>query len=254
MLRWRTALAALALFLGSLGPAGGRLLAAPPPQDNVCVITFPSDNMTVSGVVEISGTVTHPNFVSYGVLYAPGPAPTADSQWVNIVFGVEEQVVDGVLAVWDTTARTEDGQPVVPNGVYTLVLVRYREGSTDPDAQFFVRSVTVNNEDVTPTPTLTPLPTAVPATPTVVQVEQPPTPTPRPSPTPRPGETPADTTIVEEDDEGGLALDMGRLRGAFLNGARITLLLFGLWGLYVFGKLAVRYFLRTRRPGPPGRR
>ncbi|HIE38748.1 MAG TPA: hypothetical protein EYP77_06730 [Anaerolineae bacterium] len=231
----------------------GGLLAAPLAQGDQVIILSPGDGATVSGAVEIIGTVTHPNFVSYGVLYAPGPAPTADSQWVEVVFGVQEQVENGVLAVWDTTARTEDGQPVVPNGVYTLALARYRQGSDTPDL-FFVRNVTVNNEEVTPTPTLTPLPPAVPATPTAVPVEQPPTPTPRPSPTPRPGETPAAAPIVEEDEGGGLAFDVGRLRAAFFDGARITLLLFGLWGLYVFGKAAVRYYLRTRRPGPPGRR
>lgn len=250
--RRRLALVALILF-GVLELSGSPLLAAPLFQGDQVVIVSPGDNATVSGVVEIIGTVTHPAFVSYGVLYAPGPAPTAESQWVEIVFGVQEPVVNGVLATWDTIARTEDGQPVVPNGVYTLALARYRQGSDTPDL-FFVRNVTVYNEEVTPTPTLTPLPTAVLATPTSVPVEQPPTPTPRPSPTPRPGETPAAAPIVGEDQGGGLAFDTSRLRSAFFDGAKITLLLFGLWGLYVFGKAAVRHYLRTRRPGPPGRR
>lgn len=261
MPRWRTALAAIVL-LGLL--SGGDLLAAPPLQDDQYVINSPGDNATVSGVVEIRGTVTHPNFNSYGVLYAPGPAPTADSQWTIIVFGVEQQVVNDVLAEWDTAALTEDGQPVVPNGVYTLALARYRDGREDPDL-YYVRSVTVNNEDVTPTPaptdTAEPLPTAAQATPTSVPVEQPPTSTPRPSRTPAPdgsgeADSPSDdggADTGEEEEEGeGLAIDVGRLRSAFMRGMRITLLLFGLWGLYIFGKAGVRYYLRTRRSGPRG--
>jgi hypothetical protein len=254
------ALAAL-ILLGSVGLAEGELLAAPLSQEDLYVITFPSDNATVNGVVEITGTVTHPNFDSYGVLYAPGPAPTADSQWATIVFGVEEPVVNDVLATWDTTALTEDGQPVVPDGVYTLALARYRDGRTGPDDPiYFVLNVTVSNGAVTATPPPTntpePLPTAVPVTPTPPSVEQPPTSTPRPSPAPGPGG--GETTVPQAGEEGGeddeLLLDLGRLRGAFFRGMRIALLLFGLWGLYFFGKAGVRYYLREYGPGPPGRR
>ncbi|MGD1993151.1 MAG: hypothetical protein PVI59_08165 [Anaerolineae bacterium] len=254
MRKWRTALAAL-MLLGLIGVIEGpQLLAAPSFQENQYMISYPTEGALVSGVVEIRGTVAHPSFDSYGVLYAPGPGPTGDSQWVQIVFGVQEPVVNGVLATWDTTLLDENGQPVVPNGVYTLALARYRDGSSEPDLQF-VRNITVNNEAITPTaePTeeATPLPTAVAATPTSVPIEQPPTTTPRPSPTPGPGETPT----VEaggaggegEDEEGGLTIpiDTVRLRNAFLDGAKVTLLLFALWGVYVLVKALVRYSLRT---------
>jgi hypothetical protein len=250
MRRWSKVLALLVLA-GSLGLAGGQLMAAPLPQVDQVVITSPRDNANVRGAVEIVGTAAHPNFESYGVLYAAGPGPTGNSRWVTIVFGVEEQVVDGVLAVWDTAARTEDGQPVVPNGVYTLALVRYREGGTEPDTQFFVRNVSVLNEEgeeeATPTPTLPPLPTAVPVTPTPVPVDMPPTPTPRPTAEPGVGPAPAAPAEGEGEEGGAAALDVGRLRGAFFDGVKIALLLFVFWGLYTLGKVVVRYYLRTGR-------
>jgi len=249
--RWlaRTALIALVLVVAS----GGPLLAAPPAQEDQIAVFSPTDGAVVSGVVEIIGTVTHPNFDRYSLYYAPGPAPTAQSTWTPIVLDVREPVVNDVLATWDTAAVTEDGQRVVPDGVYTLTLVRWRQGSTTPD-QIFIRNITVHNEEVaTPTPTLTPLPTPVPATPTPVPIEQPPTATPRPSPTPRPGETPTVASTGTDEESGGIAFDLGQVRAAFLRGVRITLLLFALWGLYVLGKTGVRYYLRTRHPGPPGR-
>jgi len=262
------ALVALILLI-SLVLAGAPLAAAPLQQGNEYNITSPAQGATVSGVVEVVGTVTHPNFVSYGVLYAAGPEPTGNSQWVEIVFGVQNEVTNSVLATWDTAARTEDGQPVVPNGVYTLALARYKEGSDEPDVSF-VRNITVNNEEEleTPTPTLTPLPTAVPGTPTAVPIDQPPTATPLSPGTAAPGETPvapppgedsaggSGEVGAETETEGGgeVALDTGRLRGAFFDGVKIALLLFVLWGLYVVGKAAFRYYLRTQRTGPPGRK
>jgi hypothetical protein len=256
MIKWRTALIAL-IVLGTVCLAQVQILAAPPLQQDLNVITFPGDSATVSGVVEIIGTASHPSFNSYGVLYAPGPAPTGDSQWVAINFGVEQQVVGGSLALWDTTAFTEDGQPVVPNGIYTLALARYRDGSSEPDL-YYVRNITVNNEDVTPTPQSTPepLPTANPVTPTPVPVEQPPTLTPRPSDAVEPEETPvAPVTIPQEEEpaeEQGAPIDLGRLRDSFVRGARTTVILFVIWGVYVIGRAAVRYFLRTRELQPPG--
>ncbi len=238
----------LALLFGTVVTVflliGGPLLAAPPPQENVVIITFPSSGATVSGVVQIIGTVTHPNFDRYSIYYAPGPAATATSQWQPLVLDVRSPVVNGVLAEWDTTAIAEDGLPIVPNGVYHMVLIRYRQdGATD---SFFVNNITVFNEAVTPTPTPTEeaveIPTPGAETPTAVPVEMPPTATPRPSPTPRAGETP-----TAPSGGGGVRLDTSQIGGAFVRGARITLTLFAVWGLYLLGKAGFRYYLRTRR-------
>ncbi|MGB9890329.1 MAG: hypothetical protein ACPLTQ_11765 [Anaerolineae bacterium] len=250
----------LALIWGSLLvtllAAGGHLKAAPLPQENVVIITFPTNGATVSGVVQILGSVAHPNFDRYSIYYAPGPAATATSQWQPLILDVRQQVLNGVLAQWDTTALAEDGSPLVPNGVYHMVLIRYREG--DVTDSFFVNNITVLNEAATPTPTPTEeaveIPTPEPGTPTPVPVEMPPTPTPRPSPTPRPGATPT-APAGGGTGRGTSALDGGQILGAFLRGARTTLLLFGLWGLYLLGKALFRYYLRTRgRPQRPGLR
>ncbi len=235
----------LGTFLTVFLLAGGRLMAAPPPQDNVVIITFPNSGATVSGVVQILGTVTHPNFDRYSIYYAPGPAATATSQWQPLVLDVRDQVVNGVLAQWDTTAIAEDSLPIVPNGVYHMVLIRYRQdGATD---SFFVNNITVLNEAVTPTPTPTEevaeIPTSGAETPTAVPVEMPPTATPRPSPTPRPGETPTSPS----GGGGTIRLDTSQIGGAFMRGARITLILFAVWGLYLLAKAGFRYYLRTRR-------
>ena len=251
MIKWRIAIAAV-ILLGVVGVMNRPLSAAPPPQDNQYMISSPTEGAVVSGQVEIVGTVTHPSFYSYAVFYAPGPVPSSNSAWVPIVLDVQEPVSNGVLAVWDTTLLDETGQPVVPNGVYHMTLVRWREGSTDPD-QVFVRNITVNNAAITPTPaepTATPeaMPTEVGggevATP--VPIEQPPTATPRPTATPEAGETPV-AGGESGDGEGGspLTVDVEQLRVAFLDGVRITLLLFALWGVYVFIKAVVRYVMRT---------
>jgi len=248
--RWLARVTIVALILFLVVISTDRLLAAPSSQEDQIAIFFPADNTVVSGVVEIVGTVTHPNFDRYSLYYAPGPAPTAHSTWTPIVLDVRTPVVNDVLATWDTAALTADGQRVIPDGAYTLTLVRWRQGSTSPD-QVFVRNITVRNEGAeTPTPTSTPLPTPIPMTPTPVPIEQPPTATPRPTPTLGPGETPPPPG--EEGEDGGSAFDLSVARAAFLRGVRITLLLFGLWGLYVAGKIGLRYYLRTYRSRPPG--
>ncbi len=244
----------LALMLGAvlltLLAAGGPLAAAPLPQENVVIITFPTNGATVGGVVQILGSVAHPNFDRYSIYYAPGPAATATSQWQPLILDVRQQVINGVLAEWDTTAIAEDGSPLIPNGVYHMVLIRYREG--DVTDSFFVNNITVLNESVTPTPTPTEeapeIPTPGAETPTPVPVEMPPTATPRPSPTPRPGTTP--TAPTGGGRGGGVsALDGAQILSAFLRGARITLFLFGVWGLYLLAKTLFRYYLRARREG-----
>lgn len=247
----------LTLLFGSLliaFLAATPLLAAPLPQDNVVIITFPTSGVTVSGVVQILGTVTHPSFDRYSIYYAPGPAATATSQWQPLILDVRQQVVNGVLAEWDTTVIAEDGTPLIPNGVYHMVLIRYRQdGATD---SYFVNNITVYNEAATPTPTPTEvvaeIPTPVLETPTPVPVEMPPTATPRPSPTPR-------LTVTPSASSGGTGggsarLDMSRIGGAFMRGVRITLMLFAIWGLYLLVKFGFRYYLRTRgRPQWPRR-
>jgi len=235
----------LVVILLAVGSPGW---AAPQPQVQY-FITYPTEGMTLSGVVEIRGSANHPSAQWwYNVSYAPGPEPTGGSQWVPLAQVENTPVQDDVLAVWDTTT--------VPDGVYTLALTV--KGQDDPTYwQQFVRRLTVNNAQpvASPTPeespTPEPMPTAVVGpSPTPVSIEQPATPTPRPSPTPREWEgEEIPTPDVGADEQLGLAFDVDMLRDAFCDGALITVSLFALWGLYLLAKVSVRWFLRRRR-GP----
>ena len=82
--------------------------------------------------------------------------------------------------------------------------------------------------------------------PTPVSVEQPATSTPRPSPTPDSEAVEEEVPAPTQDDGEGFSLpiDFTELRAAFVSGGKVTLLLFGLWALYVFVKAVVRWLLR----------
>ena len=224
---------------------GSPVRAAPQPQAR-SVITYPSTGMTISGVVEVTGIVTHPNINSYQLRYAAGPEPTGDSRWVDFAVVSGTQVEDGVLGAWDTTT--------IPDGQYTLALALWGFDDASSPYVFFVNYLTVNNAQpvATPTaeePTPEPMPTAVVGpTPTPVSIEQPATPTPRPSPTPRDEEEVVEATTSPTGEGEGLSIpfDVGELRGAFYTGASITVLLFLLWGFYLLAKAGVRWFLRQQ--------
>ncbi len=118
----------------------GQGLAAPLAQDRVWMISFPRDGSTVSGVVAIQGTATHPSFVSYGILYASGDTVTGSTLWRQdspIIWNNQTMVVNGTLGTWDTT--------VLPNGKYVLALVVYEAGVETPNV-YFVQNLTVQNE------------------------------------------------------------------------------------------------------------
>jgi hypothetical protein len=238
----------LLVAVGLARPASW-VIAVPLAQNNVWSITTPAEGTTVSGEVTIQGTASHGNFDSYGVLYASGPRPTAESQWVPIVFGVNSMVVNGPLATWNTTE--------LPNGQYTLALAVYEKGNTEPNLHF-TNNITVMNEETTPTPSPTPEAPATeapgpeveatteagepPAAPTIVQ---PPTATPRPTPT----LAPAVSGGEDEDDDGGGLLPEGILsfeavKESFKVGVQLAFLVYAIGILYVLAKAVIRYYLR----------
>lgn len=236
----------LSLFVVLAG--AGRGWAAPVAQDKVWVITYPTEGSTLSGTVNIQGTVTHPNFTSYGVLYAVGERVTGETNWAlnnPIAWTVQTMVVNGVLGTWDTTT--------LPNGKYVLALVVY-SGTDTPDA-YFINNLTILNEEATPTPepTLEPTPTELAATPqpgegpapVAPTIEQPPTATPRPTPTISPNATPT----AEDNGEGTpkAIISVDNIKETFIAGVQLAVLLYVLGGLYVITKAAIRYFLRTQR-------
>jgi hypothetical protein len=212
------------------------------------VITNPTDGMTISGVVNVTGIATHPNMRFYQLRFAAGPQPTGDSQWVDFAIVEGAQVENDVLAAWDTT--------IIPDGQYTLALAVWGLDDAASPYVFFVTNLTVNNAQPveTPTPeppTPEPTPTAVVGpTATPVSVEQPPTATSSASPTPESGFEEAEeiaTPSAGEEEEGfSLPIDFVDLRSAFLSGSKVALLLFLLWAIYLFVKALVRWLLRQR--------
>lgn len=231
---------ALVAILFTLNSPG---LAAPQLQAR-SVIAYPTDGMTVSGPVNITGIATHPNLRFYQMRYAAGPQPASDSQWVDFAIVEGAQVENDVLGTWDTT--------VLPDGLYTLALAVWGLDDTASPYVFFVTNLTVNNAEPVPTPTSEP-PTPEPMptepagpTPTPIPVEQPATSTPRPSPTSE-GEVAEEIPASTEGDGGegfNLPIEVAQLRSAFVTGGKVTVALFTLWALYVFVKAVVRWLLR----------
>jgi hypothetical protein len=245
---------ACAVVVGVLLAAGAPGLAAPLPQAR-SAISYPTNGLVLSGVVDIIGTATHPNMYSYQLRYAAGPEPTGGSQWVDFAVVQATQVDNGVLASWDTTS--------VPDGQYTLALAVW--GQDDPSNPYvtFVTYLTVNNAaapatptpETTPTITPEPMPTMViGATPTPVTIEQPATPTPAPTEAAaagaEAGETPTPQSAGLFDTGLRLTLNTDELGSAFCTGASLSLFLLLLWGCYLLVKATIRWLLRQRRQPP----
>ncbi|MBN1250120.1 MAG: hypothetical protein JXC32_20820 [Anaerolineae bacterium] len=243
----------LTVCLSALSPRVG--LAAPVAQQSVMVITSPTEGTMLSGQVEIRGTATHPNFNSYGVLYASGARVTGETNWrldSPIAWNVPTMVVNGVLGTWDTTQ--------VPNGQYVLALAVFEVGNETPMV-YFINNLTVNNEEATPTPEPTETPEAEepgaeptadeaappPAAPTIAL---PPTSTPRPTATIVAGAA-ADEENDGDDGEGGLLpsdiFSVDAVKEAFKTGAQLALLIYAVGILYALTKAAIRYYLRQTR-------
>ena len=239
-------LLSLILMLAGVGQGW----AAPLVQDAVWTVSYPQEGSTVSGIIDIQGTATHPAFVSYGILYAPGDTVTGGTDWQHnnpIAWNVQTMVVNGTLGTWDTTP--------LPNGKYVLALVVYEAGNETPNV-FFVQNLTVQNEAATPTPepTLEPTPTEIGVAPTAESepaiaptIEQPPTATPRPTPTLGPGITPGPDDNGDAEDAPETIISVDAVKDAFTTGAQLAIMLYVIGGLYVAVKAAIRYALRLQR-------
>ncbi len=207
------------------------------------------------------GTAVHPDFLRYELAFLNQSAGATD--WVVFADGVN-QVTDGVLAVWDTTAGRGSGSPVFPDGRYQL---RLRIVKTDYNYdEYFVTGLTISNEGPTPTPT--PDETAVAATGTAVSapaqgtteggVLVPATPIPSltPFPTPTPPATPAPppdsgtSGDAAADNQGGLAAQLenantSRIGQAFWLGVKISIGIFALFALYLILRGIFRWLWRV---------
>jgi hypothetical protein len=227
----KPAIVTLLVWLVMMAPLA-RIAAAPPFQA-LGQITTPMDRATVRGLVPIEGSATHPQFQKYEIHFDPEANP--GDQWAPVSgspFTV--QVVQGRLALWDTT--------IIPDGVYSLRLRLVRsDGNYD---EYYVRGIQVGNTrptetptpDASPTPsrpteTPSPTPTVIIGVPTVA------------SPTPRPSATPLPTTPPTATPE-RLNLPFQNVSGAACWGARVTFIAFAGIGLFFAFKAGLVSLLR----------
>ncbi len=227
-------------------------------------ITSPVSGEIVSGVVIIQGTAGGGSFLRYELAFFNG------NDW--IVFAESDQpVLNGTLAIWDTTVGTTDS-PVYPDGVYQLRLRVVRQDFNY--AEFFVPNITIANQGALPVATATPEEkpagpgTALPPANTVV-------PTPAgglslptaissltPFPTPSPEATarildqssasrPENGSANDDGNQGLLAqlqaVDTVRFGRAFRQGIMIAVALFIAFGLYLVVRGLWRWVWRRVR-------
>lgn len=215
-------------------------------------ITSPRPNAILRGTVSIQGTASVPDFWKYEVQFAPGLNPP-DNAW-SVLIVREEPVVNGQLAVWDTTT--------VPDGTYTLRLrVVHQDGNYE---EVYIRPVSVQNagppptqtpaetETPTPLPTLTPVGGPSPVTETTPVVAQPTIVLP-PTATPIVAGTPGAVAQVRPTPSGDLGFPEGvnltsafnprALLSACLTGAGFTLAIFAFVGILMGLRRVMRHWL-----------
>ena len=73
-------------------------------------ITRPVSGESVRGVVTLEGTANHPSFDHFDLAFGYDPDPT--DTWFPIVDSDRSRVVEGRLAVWDTSA-VADGEYLI---------------------------------------------------------------------------------------------------------------------------------------------
>lgn len=227
-------------------------------------ITEPAAGDTIADVVIVRGTATSPDWLRYELAFRPEFASNDD--WIVFAEG-DQPILDGTLAIWDTTVGRNSGAPIFPDGSYRL---RLRVVRTDFNYdEYFVTNISISNDDATPTPTMTPTETiegaAVFATTdpnnTPAPFQQPTTlPTLTPFPTPSPQPTPVNAPLgpdnpEESDNSGGLLaqlenVEVGRFTTAFWLGVKWVAILFALAAGYFILRWLIRRLWRifwTRR-------
>jgi hypothetical protein len=205
-------------------------------DQGVAVVTAPLEGAAVSGIVPILGTATDPRFQRYELAFGYDPNPT--DTWFSIGEPGTSQIANDVLGRWDTTSLVD--------GTYVLRLRVY--WSERDFLETFVRRVRIQNATPTATPaaptpaaigTPTPHPTEVTTLAgtagTQPAIALPPTSTPRPTPG-QPGIIGGSSPAI------ATRLNARVIADAFLNGVRLTLIIFALLGVYV----GLRAFLRSR--------
>jgi hypothetical protein len=103
-------------------------------------ISSPASGDTLAGVVTVSGTADHPDFLGYDLAFASQADPTGT--WFPIGEPVSTPVVAGSLGQWDTLE--------VNDGVYDLRLRVWLRDGTALSAE--VAGLVVRNGRIAPTP------------------------------------------------------------------------------------------------------
>ena len=103
-------------------------------------IIEPGPGQAIGGIFPVFGTATHPAFESYELAFGFDPDPT--DTWFPIGEPLDTRVVDGRLAIWDTTTITD--------GEYRLRLRVSLDGAAPLEA--VIGGIRVRNYTPTETP------------------------------------------------------------------------------------------------------
>jgi hypothetical protein len=136
---------AVALFAGRRFLAAALLGSAMLQVPGFAELTSPQPGQVVSGLVTLSGTADHPAFNRYELSFAYDEDPT--DTWFSIGEPVDTRVIDGRLALWDTSTITD--------GDYSLRLRVWLQDGRSLEA--VVPGIRVRNYSSDPV-----IPTAVP--------------------------------------------------------------------------------------------
>jgi hypothetical protein len=219
-------------------------------QAAVALIASPAPGDTLIGTAILRGTAASPQFERYEIAFAYDPNPT--DTWFEIQPASTGQVIDGVLAEWDTR--------LIADGNYMIRLRVFSSGSNTP-AETIVRNIQVRNIAPTEPPPTRPAGATDTGVPTAAATPaRPGTPEPgastatRPSPTDA-GIQPTGTSVeptgtgVQLNTPTAAAplppfLDLSTYSSAFCNGVYLTFFAFVLLGTYVALRDRIRRLVR----------
>lgn len=161
-------------------------------------ISSPTNGQAINGVVLVTGTADDPNFLRYELAFLR--ESDGGTGWIVFADGTQP-ILNGTLAVWDTTVGQNVNAPVFPDGQYQLRLRVVRQDFNYDE--YFVTTLSINNGQAAPIPTDAPIiPTAVPIQPSATippAATLPPNVAITPSPSLTPTEIPTPTPLVTRE-------------------------------------------------------
>ncbi|NLE52499.1 MAG: hypothetical protein GX613_13955 [Chloroflexi bacterium] len=206
-------------------------------------ITTPGDGAQLFGAVNITGSALHPSaFDRYTLEY--DLLSDVGDEWAFVQEPVTQQVQDGVLGTWDTSA--------VPDGLYRLRLRVYLDSGDYAEAA--ISNLRVQNSQPTPVPTIAPagvapgLDVATPGPTPTSPIIQPPASNPQPAPDTAQVQTgPVDagsSASLLQRSSSDTQINFERVRQAFCSGGVIAAGVF----------LAIALYFGVRRLSRGGQR